>query len=339
MYCDPVKGIYQQMKKFNIALLSGGISSERDVSLASGDQVFDALDKTKYNVVRYDPKTDLPKLTAEAKSIDVALIILHGPYGEDGTIQGMLDLLGIPYQGSGVLGSSVAMNKLASKLLYEKNDLPIPPDIILNKGDMVDPESYIKTLGLPLVIKPVQGGSSIGMSLVASEEDLASAVEEAFLYDDTVMVEAYVKGIEITVSIIGNDDLEALPIVEIIPDKAHDFFNYKAKYTAGETREICPARISDALAEKAVSIAKRAHQALFCRGCSRTDMIIRDNDIFVLETNTIPGMTKMSLLPLAAEAAGISFSQLMDRMIDLALEHQSRENLENSQQKTEAAVD
>ncbi|MCF8067979.1 MAG: D-alanine--D-alanine ligase [Desulfobacterales bacterium] len=325
------------MKKLNIALLSGGISSEREVSLAGGDQVFDALDKSKYDVVRYDPKTDLPKLTADAGTIDVALIILHGPYGEDGTIQGMLDLLGIPYQGSGVLGSAIAMHKLASKLLFEKNGLPVPKDIILKKGDVIDPVFYLKALGLPLVVKPVQGGSSIGMSLVKSEKDLAGAIEDAFLYDDTVMIEAYIEGIEITVSIIGNDDLEALPIVEIIPNKTHDFFNYKAKYTAGETQEICPAGISDTLAQKSVMLAKRAHQALFCKGCSRTDMIIRDEEIFILETNTIPGMTQTSLLPLAAETAGISFSKLMDRMIELALENKSRKHLEKPQ-NTETIV-
>lgn len=326
------------MKKLNVALLSGGISSEREVSLASGDQVFDALDKSRYNVVRYDPKTDLQKLTAEAKSIDVALIILHGPYGEDGTIQGMLDLLDIPYQGSGVLGSSVAMNKLASKLLYEKNGLLVPPDIILKREDVIDAESYVKKLGLPLVIKPVQGGSSIGMSLAKTEEALTGAIEEAFLYDDTVMVEAYIKGVEITVSIIGNDDILALPIVEIVPDKSHDFFNYKAKYTAGETQEICPARISDAIAEKAVTFAKMAHRALFCKGCSRTDMIIRNDDVFILETNTIPGMTKTSLLPLAAKTAGISFGALMDRLIDLALENHDMGEGENSPQNTKAVA-
>ena len=146
------------MKKLTLALLSGGVSSEREVSLKSGDQVYDALNKDKYHIVRYDPKTDLQRLVIDAPSIDVALIILHGPYGEDGTIQGMLDLLDIPYQGSGVLGSAIAMNKLASKQLYEKSGIPSPSYLVVHRNDAVQPEDLVQRIGLPMVIKPVQGG-------------------------------------------------------------------------------------------------------------------------------------------------------------------------------------
>ena len=262
------------MKKITVALLSGGISSEREVSKKSGDQVFDALDKTKYDVIRYDPRSDLLRLVSDSANIDVALIILHGQYGEDGTVQGLLDLLDIPYQGSGVLGSAVAMNKLAAKLLYEKAGLPVPPYVVIKKGDPVDPETFERRLGMPLVIKPVSGGSSIGVSIVKSGESFMEAVKTAFSYDDTLLIEAFIKGVEITGAVIGNDKLEALPIVEIIPDKNYEFFDYTAKYTAGATKEICPARIDESLEVKAREFSKAAHRALFCRGYSRTDICL-----------------------------------------------------------------
>ncbi|MCP4113529.1 MAG: D-alanine--D-alanine ligase [Desulfobacteraceae bacterium] len=311
------------MKKLNIALLSGGISSEREVSLNSGNQVFDALDKEKYNVTRYDPKTDIDRLVSDAPQIDAALIILHGPYGEDGTVQGLLDLLNIPYQGSGVLGSALAMNKIVSKQLYENSGIPVPPYISFKSGDSFDSGACIKKTGLPLVVKPADNGSSIGMSIVRTEDSLDDAIGKAFEYGDTILAEEYIKGIELTVGVVGNDDLQALPVIEIIPDKNHEFFDYEAKYTAGVTEEICPARIDDALAKKAMSYAKGAHKALFCRGYSRTDMILRNGDLFVLETNTIPGMTRTSLLPLAAKTAGMDFSQLLDRLIELGREVRS----------------
>jgi len=310
------------MGKLKVALLSGGISSEREVSLHSGEQVYAALDKDKYDIRRYDPKTDLPRLINDAGQIDIALIILHGPYGEDGTVQGLLDLLDIPYQGSGVLGSSLAMNKDATKKMYEKAGIPIPPYVICNRNDKMDADACAKQLGLPLVVKPVVGGSSVGMSIVRSVSDLQGAVTKAFEYDSTVMVEAYIDGLELTGGVIGNRELEAFPIIEIIPDKAHDFFDYEAKYTAGITQEICPARIDAELTLQAQTYAKKSHQALFCRGYSRTDMILRDRDIYVLETNTIPGMTATSLLPQAAQVAGLNFTRLLDRLIELGLEEQ-----------------
>ena len=312
------------MKRMTIALLSGGISSEREVSLNSGDQVYEALDKEKYNILRYDPKTDLIRLVQDAPNIDAALIILHGPYGEDGTIQGLLELLNIPYQGSGVLGSSIAMNKLASKYLYEKAGLPIPPYIALNEGDRLDPQGWEKQLGMPLVIKPNAAGSSVGMTIVKSLDGLQQAVEKAFSHDATILIEGYVEGIELTGGVVGNKELLALPIIEIIPDAEHEFFDYEAKYTAGITQEICPARIDDEMTQKAQAYAKAAHKALFCEGYSRTDMILKHREIYILETNTIPGMTATSLLPQAARKAGLSFSQLLDQLIQLGIEvHQN----------------
>ncbi len=308
------------MKKLTVALLSGGISSEREISLKSGDQVYDALDKEKYTIIRYDPKTDLARLVSDAPQIDVALIILHGPYGEDGTIQGLLDLLNIPYQGSGVLGSAVAMDKVISKQLYEMSGLPIPAYSAVKRNDVLDPEELAEQIGLPLVVKPVNAGSSVGITIVESKAVIKDAVESAFEHDGMILIESFIPGIELTAGVIGNEVLKALPIIEIIPDKAHAFFDYKAKYTAGATQEICPARIDATLTEKAKTYAKIAHRALSCRGYSRTDMILNNEELYVLETNTIPGMTATSLFPQAAEVAGISFPRVLDKLIELGIE-------------------
>jgi D-alanine-D-alanine ligase len=307
-----------------VALLSGGISSEREVSLKSGDQVYAALDKDKYRVIRYDPKTDLSRLVADASSIDVALIILHGPFGEDGTVQGLLELLDIPYQGSGVLGSAIAMDKLVSKQLYERSGIPTPTYITIHREDMQKAETCLDRIGLPLVLKPAKGGSSIGMAIVKTRDKLEPAIQEAFRHDDTLVVETYIQGTELTVGVIGNRDLNALPVIEIIPDSQYEFFDYHAKYLPGASREICPARIDEALTEKAQTYAKMAHRALFCEGYSRTDMMLTDRELFILETNTIPGMTEPSLLPRAAKTAGIPFSKLLDILIELGIENKSK---------------
>jgi D-alanine-D-alanine ligase len=312
------------MKKLHVALLSGGASSEREVSLASGAQVFEALDKEKYTVTRYDPESEIPRLVADASGIDVALIILHGPNGEDGTVQGLLDLLEIPYQGSGVIGSAIAMNKLTSKHLYTQAGLPIPPFVLVKQGDVVSPEDCEQRLGMPVVVKPANTGSSVGMTIVRAAEELPEALEKAFDFDPCVIVESYIDGIELTGGVLGNEDLEALPLIEICPAAGYDFFDYEAKYTPGATEEICPARVDEAITLKAQSYAKAAHRALFCRGYSRTDMILKGQELYLLETNTIPGMTPTSLFPQAAEKAGYDFSQLLDRLIELGIEDQKR---------------
>ncbi|MBW1988339.1 MAG: D-alanine--D-alanine ligase [Deltaproteobacteria bacterium] len=307
------------MKKLRVALLSGGMSTEREVSIKSGDKVAAALDKDRYEVLRYDPATDLARLVADAPGLDVALVILHGPFGEDGTVQGLLDLLGLPYQGSGVLGSALAMNKLAAKRMYEAAGLPVPPYVPI--GGDTDSADVVKKLGLPLVVKPCCGGSSIGMSLVHREEELDAAIEAALAAGGQAMAEAYIKGRELTAGVLGNEDPEALPLVEIIPGKDSPFFDFLSKYTPGEATEICPAPVDEAVAARGKELGLAAHKALFCRGYSRTDMILADDNLYILETNTIPGMGETSLLPQAAKAAGYSFSALLDRLIDLALEN------------------
>jgi D-alanine-D-alanine ligase len=317
---------YMHMQKKTIALIFGGISSEREVSLNSGQQVFKALDKEKYDVRTYDPKADIPRLVADAARIDCALIILHGPYGEDGTVQGLLDLLDIPYQGAGVLGSAVAMNKLLSKHLYERAGLTVPPYTVVRRGETIDIERIVTLLGLPVVVKPVETGSSVGMTIVKSDASLVAAVDKALQYGATAMIEAYIRGKEITCGVLGNQDLEALPLIEIIPGDKYEFFDYEAKYQPGATREICPAPIDEHLTRRAQECALTAHKALYCQGYSRTDLILRDDEYYVLETNTIPGMTATSLFPQSAQAAGMSFGQLLDRLIELGIQARRRQS-------------
>lgn len=307
-------------KRLSLALIAGGTSGERDVSLKGAKQIVAALDATRYQIRRYDPKTDLARLAADADLIDAALVVLHGINGEDGTMQGFLDLLNIPYQCTGVLGSAVAINKLVSKFFYEQAGIRTPAYIGVRKNESIDAASCVDRLGLPLVVKPASGGSSLGMSIVRSADRFDAALSEAFRHDDTLIMEEYISGLEITGAVLGNDQITPLPIIEIVPRDGYEFFDFKAKYTPGETLEICPARISGTLTAQAQQLAMAAHRALFCSGCSRTDMIIRDGRLFVLETNTIPGMTENSLLPLAAKTAGMPYGQLLDRLIELALE-------------------
>ncbi|KPK24401.1 MAG: D-alanine--D-alanine ligase [Desulfobacterales bacterium SG8_35_2] len=307
-------------KKLRLALLAGGKSGEREVSLKGAEEVAKALDDRKYDVKRYDPATDLAKLAAEADSLDVAFILLHGPFGEDGTVQGFLDLLSIPYQGSGVLGSAIAMDKNLSKILYRNAGLKVPEWYMASKEDINNPSKILGQLGLPLVIKPASQGSSLGMTIARSQDDISEGLQKAFNIDRQVMVEEFIAGREITGGVIGNQELTALPLVEIIPGDAYEFFDYEAKYQPGASQEICPADLEEAITIRAQNYALAAHRALQLRGYSRTDMIVSGDDIYVLETNTIPGMTPTSLLPQGAAAAGLDFSALLDRLIELALE-------------------
>jgi D-alanine-D-alanine ligase len=308
------------MGKIRLALIAGGVSGEREVSLNGAKGVEKALDPEKYAVVRYDPATDLARIAADAPDIDVAFILLHGMHGEDGTMQGFLELLGIPYQGAGVLGSALAMDKNLAKIMYKLHGLPVANWEMASRDDIADPGRLLATVRLPLVIKPVRQGSSIGMSVVREADRLSAALELAFAHDREVMVEEFISGREITVGVIGNDELDALPLVEIIPDEKYEFFDYEAKYMPGATREVCPAEVSEEIRTKAQAYGVTAHRALQLRGYSRTDMIVSGSDIYILETNTIPGMTPTSLLPQAAAKFGLSFPALLDRLIELAME-------------------
>ncbi len=258
------------------------------------------------------------------QGIDVAFLALHGKYGEDGTIQGLLELFGTRYTGSGVLASALAMDKVMAKRVLAAEGIPVPRGEHITREDLAkDGLAAIEraTGLLPAVVKPSKQGSSVGMSLVDSRGAMEAAVRLALDHDDDALVEERIFGAEITVGILGNRDVEALPVVEIVPKR--EFFDYQAKYDPALCDEICPARISEDATRTAQALAIRAHRSLGCRGYSRTDMILGPNGPVVLEVNTLPGMTMNSLLPKAAAAAGIPFPELLDRILRLALEPSS----------------
>lgn len=312
--------------RIRVALLAGGRSGEREVSLKGAIGVEKALDPLKFKVTRYDPATELAAIAQDAPSIDVAFILLHGPYGEDGTVQGFLDLLGIPYQGSGVLGSALAMDKNLAKIMYRLHGLPVARWEMACREDMRSPARLVERLRLPVVIKPVRAGSSLGMSIASTGEELMAGIATAYEHDSQVMVEEFIKGREITGGVLGNDTPVALPLVEVIPNKEFQFFDYTAKYQPGASKELCPAPISAEATARAQHLALAAHKALQLRGYSRTDMMItEEGDMYILETNTIPGMTPTSLLPQAAAVYGLDFAALLERLIELALEENRQE--------------
>jgi len=252
---------------------------------------------------------------------DVVFIALHGGAGENGTVQGMLDLFGIPYVGSGVLASAMALNKIVSKKLFEREGIPTPKWAPLSASRRSSAaREALDAVGLPCVIKPATEGSSLGVTIVRNAEQLEPALDLAFRYGKEALAEEFIAGVEITGPVLGNDDAQVLPLVEIVPGEEFEFYDYDAKYTEGATDEIIPARITEAQAARARELTLRAHKVLGCRGMSRVDMIVGRDDVYVLELQTIPGLTGTSLLPRAAEAAGISFPQLVDRLIELALE-------------------
>ncbi len=250
---------------------------------------------------------------------DVVFIALHGGAGENGTVQGMLDLFGIPYVGSGVLASAMALNKIIAKKLFEREGIPTPEWVPLRASERGSAGAQVLSqVGLPCVVKPASEGSSIGVTIVREQEQLEPALDLAFQYGREALAERFISGIEITGPVLGNDDPQMLPLIEIVPSR--EFYDYEAKYTPGATEEIVPARIPEAQAVRARELTLAAHRALGCRGMSRVDMIVASDEVYVLELQTIPGLTDTSLLPRAAEAAGISFPRLVDRLIELALE-------------------
>jgi D-alanine-D-alanine ligase len=268
------------------------------------------------------PATEAVEVVDGKRRIDVAFIGLHGPYGEDGTLQGMLEILGIPYVGSGVLASALAMDKVMANRMLAAEGIPVPEARVI-EGETLDEETLNHASALlPAFIKPSRQGSSIGMSRVERTSDLQSAIEKAREFDNRVIVERELEGREITVGVLGNRKLEALPIVEIVTHK--EFFDYQAKYDPELTDEICPADLPPELVSEVQDLAIRAHRALDCHSYSRVDMIIaRERGPVVIEVNTLPGMTMNSLFPKAAAAAGISFGELLDRLIRLALDEEA----------------
>lgn len=260
--------------------------------------------------------------------IDVAFIAMHGRYGEDGTIQGLLELLGLPYTGSGVLASALGMDKVRSLQLLEQAGMRAPEFRVWRRGEI---KKELFGLQFPVVVKPSRHGSSMGVSVAKDAASLKKAIDEARKYDNDVIIQDYIEGVELTVGVIGNDRLEVLPVVEIIPNKG-EFYDYASKYDEDGSKHIIPARVSGDVTKQAQDWAKRAHSTLGCRGFSRTDFIYgtpankvtgdlasQGKQLYVLEINTIPGLTPTSLLPDAAKAAGYDFVDLLEKIIHLAL--------------------
>jgi D-alanine-D-alanine ligase len=331
------------MNKLRVAVLMGGKSDEREVSLVSGKNVVLALDKERYEVVpieisadgkrwqvmdqkaiessnptigrkateqsltlvkNSDKSLNLPQTGLKA---DVVFIALHGKYGEDGVVQGLLDYIGIPYTGCGVLASAMGMNKVMFKRLIDSLGIKTAKWWIYELG---------KKYPIPSVVKPSNNGSSVGVSIVKTKDELMKAIELAGKYDQEILIEEYIKGIEISCGVLGNENPVALPVIEIVPK--NEFFDYEAKYTGSKSEEICPARISEKVTEKVQDLTVQIFKAIGGRGFGRVDMIIKDDIPYVLEINTIPGLTPNSLLPKEAKAAGLSYNQLLDKMIELA---------------------
>lgn len=318
----------QQESKSKIALLAGGTSGEREVSLASGKGASEALIAAGYSVTMLDPANKADLHTLIDGDFDVAFIALHGKNGEDGTIQGFLEVIGLPYVGSGVWSSSLAMDKAMSKIFYDHADILTPDSVLLKENSSENLSLAIEKIGAPCVVKPSCEGSALGVFIVKEEESLSEALNQAFAIGNEVLVEKYITGRELTVAVLGNNAPEALPVIEIIP--SNDFYDYESKYAPGGSQHICPAKISDSITEKAQKMAVMAHQVLGCRGMSRSDFIVDGQDeVWILETNTIPGMTETSLLPDAGRAANMDFSELCCRLIDYALEDTARFQAEN----------
>ncbi|MDP8260640.1 MAG: D-alanine--D-alanine ligase [Candidatus Gygaella obscura] len=307
----------EKLNKLKIAVLMGGVSSEREISLKSADAVCQALGSLGLSVVRIDidskEESDIRTKIKDARS-DFVFIALHGGMGEDGSIQAIIESLGIAYTGSGVQASALAMDKLISRKIFKDNGLEVPGYVLI-KDRQYDPIGTIEEFGFPIVVKPVSQGSSVGLHIVDEINSLNSAIQDAFLFDSEVLLEKYIKGRELTVGILNE---RALTIVEIKPKSR--FFDFNAKYGCQQTDYIVPAVLTEKLAEKIKHDALLAHNSLNCRGFSRVDMILDyDGKPIILEVNTIPGLTSTSLLPKAAKSQGIDFPQLCLKIIETSL--------------------
>jgi D-alanine-D-alanine ligase len=301
-----------------VAVLMGGRSAEREVSLNSGEQVSKALYSAGFDVVEIDTGDDEFVATLAGTQASVAFICLHGRFGEDGTVQGLCELLELPYVGSGVLASALAIDKVKSKQFFSFAGLATPDYAVLNRGEPYEVGALVGLLGEKTVVKPANEGSSVGMTIVHSANELPAAIEKAFAHDHTVLVERFVAGVEVTIGVLGNEDATALPTLEIVPK--HEFYDYESKYVPGMSNHIIPARVSAVAAEECQRLAVASHKLLGCRGISRADTIVDANgDVWLLEVNTIPGMTATSLVPDAARAAGIEFPELCRVLVESAL--------------------
>ena len=292
-------------KPKKIAVLMGGPGEEKDVSLKSGQAIIKALNHNGYDVTSIILDTKLEKLVKELLSVDLVFLGLHGNIGENGTIQGFLDTLGIIYTGSGPLSSAICMDKNISKIIAKNNGITTP------KWKLCDTVIDDAKMNYPVIVKPNGQGSTVGLQIAHNESELKPALEYAFNYDNSVLVEEYIQGRELTVMLI---DGKAQPVCEIIP--SHEFYDYECKYTAGMSKYICPAEIDDNISNYVKKISENLFDLLKCENYSRADFRMDDqNKFWFLEMNTLPGMTDTSLAPISALAAGISFNELIDKIV------------------------
>ncbi|MGC7560605.1 D-alanine--D-alanine ligase [Pasteurella sp. PK-2025] len=303
------------LKQEKIAVLLGGTSAEREVSLNSGQAVLTALLNQGYDAHPIDPKT-FPVAELKAQGFDRVFNILHGRGGEDGTIQGLLEQIGIPYTGCGVMASALTMDKMRTKMLWKAFGLPVADMEIVTKETVAElnPADVVEKLGLPLMVKPSLEGSSVGLTKVNAVEALKSAVDFALQYDDTVLIEEWLAGDELTVPVLDN---EVLPAVRIVPEG--EFYDYEAKYLSDNTQYFCPAGLSEEREAALKQLVKRAYDVVGCRGWSRIDVMTDSQGEFrLVEVNTNPGMTSHSLFPKSAAVVGYSFEQLVVRILELS---------------------
>lgn len=302
-----------------VGVIAGGISSEREVSLRSGQAVFNALKELGINAVFIDAGKDLCEKIKEEK-IDIAFLVLHGGWGENGAVQGMLEVMGIPYTGSGVLSSALAMDKEATKKIFIYHGIPVPPFKVVYKQEYFSLSFSLEPLSFPLVVKPAEEGSSVGVNIVRNEVEMKSALESAFKYGQRAILEKFIEGREIHIGVLGD---KALGGVEVKPKK--EFYDYEAKYTKGLTEYIFPPEIDNDLYEKLKDLGLKAHKALGCKGGTRVDMIVDSNgNPYVLEVNTIPGMTETSLLPKISQLSGYDFKGLVKEILELAFKENEK---------------
>lgn len=307
-------------EELKVTLLKGGRSGEREVSLASGEACASALRGEGFHVTEVDTADDDMIEQIVASRPDVVFIALHGRDGEDGCVQGLCELMRVPYTGPGVLSSALAMDKVRSKVVYHDAGLPTAPWVTLHSPHELGTAQIIEKVGEHCVVKPAREGSALGVHIVNGADELQGAIDEAFHHDDEVLVERFISGTELTVAVLGADEPEALPVIEIVPQDSSEFYDYEAKYKQGGAQHIIPARISDELTRHCQAQAVAAHRALGCYAVSRTDIILdAEGGCWLLETNTIPGMTATSLLPDAAARVGLGFGPLCRKLVELAL--------------------
>jgi D-alanine-D-alanine ligase len=328
------------MKKLKIGVLIGGPSAEREISFITGQAVFDNLDRKKYLPSLIEMSRDnffwfldnkqkrkrkLDFIGKDKKLFDIIFIAMHGSPGEDGGVQGMFDTLSIKYTGSGVLASALAMNKVFSAQIYCANDLPYPQFVNFKRdgwkreqGKIT--EDIVNKIGFPCVVKPVDQGSAVGVSIVKSKEELKKIVDKTIKSFSWLMAQRFIGGKEATCGVLEKDgQVMVSPPTHILPN-AGEFYDYKSKYKVGGSTHICPADFDEHINQELQKLAVQAHRALGCRGMSRTDIFVGDDKkLYILETNTIPGMTQTSLLPEAVGKAGISFSEMLDYIIEASL--------------------